>query len=674
MRNLRWALIAVLTAVVLVVLAACGQQVVTVVVTQEPGEATAAPTEPPKDTIIVCMAQEPDSLYGITSTMAVRAQVGHAFEARGWYYDRAFFYETQMLVNDEFPTFENGGATLENNVLTVTYTFKDNITWSDGTPFSVDDILFTRDVILDPDSGATTRGILDQMTFTKVDDHTLTVVYPEGVKDPLYFLPPLAGSNALSAPLPKHTLEGTAPADIATSDFARISSPVLGPYEVKEWVEGDHISLDAVPNWWGGEVKTPHLIYRFITDTNQLLASVLAGDCDYATSDGLQLTQLPFIQQSADKGLIKYDAIPSTVWEHIDFNTWPVEPGTENDGTPFFADARVRQAVAYGTNRQQMTEEILYGEVTPLNSYLPSDHWAYNTELDGTYPFDPDQAKQLLADAGWADGDGDGVLEAGSALTGDYSCDRGSWTVPAGTKFEVSFHTTTGNAMRQQLMSIFQSNMADIGITINLDPLPASVWFADDGPLFHRTYQIGEFAWVAGPDPSQLALYSGVNIYSWDPAKLPDLTNGPTGPFLTADQILTQSPDILSGTGITEDVFMNGRPAAEDLPDGLTLHYPEQISSERDTYEGQNNLGWCSAEETQQLFDGDNVIDSKDRLPFFLAAQKIFSDELPSLPLFQRVEVEAHVNSLCGPERGPSNYASWNIETWYFDSTGACGG
>ncbi len=671
MYNKRWALIGALILVASFALAACATGAVqTVVVTEmvegeivtQVVEVTAAPEVPTQDTIIICMSQEPDSLYRVTSNMAVTVQVLGAADPKGYVNDRGYFYETQMLVDNAFPSFESGDAVLEGEgsdaVLSVTYRFKDNITWSDGEPFTVDDILFTREVVIDPDSGAVTRGILDTMTFEKVDDYTLKVSYPAGVKDPLYFLPPLSSAYGISAPLPEHVLGEMTPAEIAESDYARLPNPVLGPYEFVEWVEGDRVVLKAVENWWGGEVAVPNLIFRFITDTNQLLASTLSGECDYATSDGLQLTQLPFIQQSADQGLINYDAIPSVVWEHIDMNVYP-PAAAERNGIPFFADQRVRQAVAYGTNRQQMTEQILYGEVTPLTSYLPSDHWAWNPETDGLYPYDPEQAKALLEEAGWTDADGDGVRSAASALTGEYGCGRGTWTVPAGTVFEVDFHTTTGNAMREQLSTLFQSNMADIGIKVNLDLIPASVWFGDDGPLNQRTFQIGEFAWVSDPDPAAFFLYGGTNIY-----KTPD------GEFVNAVDLWARDEATLSAAGLTYDLFAFGRPTEDQLPEGYELSRPEQIPSPEDNLEGGNYIGWCDPAATQAAFDGENLIEPQERLPYYLELQRIFAEQVPSVPLFQRVEVEAYVNGLCGPAKGPSNYASWNVETWTFVAPG----
>jgi ABC-type transport system substrate-binding protein len=543
----------------------------------------------------------------------------------------------------------------------VTYHFKDDIMWSDGEPFTVDDILYTREVIIDPDSGAVTRGILEQMTYEKIDDHTLKITYPPGVKDPTYFLPPLSTHNGISAPLPEHVLSEMTPAEIAESDYARLPNPVLGPYQFVEWVEGDRIVLEANENWSGGDVPFPNLIYRVITDTNQLLASTLSGECDFATSDGLQLTQLPFIQQSAERGLIQYDAIPSTVWEHIDFNTNPPAEA-ERDGLAYFGDVRVRQAVAYGTNRQQMTEQILYGEVQPLTSYLPSDHWAWNPETDGLYAYDPEQAKSLLEEAGWTDSDGDGVREASSALTGEYTCGRGTWTIPAGTVFEVDFHTTTGNAMREQLSTVFQANMADIGIKMNLDLVPAAVWFGDDGPLNQRTFQIGEFAWVSDPDPTAWFTYSGMNII-----------RTPEGTFVAAETLWAEREEELSASGMTYELMAFGRPTADQFPEGYSVAQNEQVPNPEDNLEGGNYGGFCDAAATQALFNGDNEIEPEARLPYFLEFQTIFAEQVPVLPLFQRVEVHAWTTGLCGPAMGPSNSSivTWNIETWSFVGEGA---
>lgn len=640
-----------------------------------------------RNTIIICLGQEPDTLYTLTSNSSASVMVGEAFGSRGWDYDTAYFYYTQMLENNEFPSFENGGAEIKDDVLSVIFRFKDGITWSDGVPFTVDDILFTHDVLFGPDGIEAGDGIYNTMAFEKIDDLTLKITYEKGIKNPTYFLPPLASQNDLADILPQHTLKNLRPEDIPNSDYARTPNPVLGPYGVAEWVQGDHIRLRAVDNWWGGEVKTPNLIFRFIPDSNQMLAALLSGECDLA-ADALSAYEVPFVQQSASRGLLQYAATPSTIWEHFDFNTWPVD-GNQQLTTPFFADPRVRQAVAYGTNRNQMAEEILFGEAEPLNSYLPSDHWAYNPELNGLYTFDPDRARSLLAEAGWEDRDGDGTLEAQRTLSGNYSCGRGSWLIPAGTPFKITLAIPTMPTFRDQLAAMFQDNMQDIGIDVALNQFPsASAMFADSAPLYTRNYDLAEFAWVANPDPDQSALYIGENIYTWDDALLPDLQPGPSGPYLVASKILEQKPGILAGTGITETMFKFGRPMDPDseiqpdpsklqfssnhLPAGLTLQFPEQTPETKDSQDGSSETGWCNEEASQALFDAQNVLTQEARIHFTQQAQQFFMDDLPVLPLFPRLKVAAWATNLCGPQPGPENNITWNVETWYFSKSGEC--
>ncbi|HEC23072.1 MAG TPA: hypothetical protein ENI95_09155 [Chloroflexi bacterium] len=611
-----------------------------------------------RDMLVVCMSEEPETLY-VTGAYPSSASltVLAAADPKGWTNDAAYSYQTLMLVNDEFPSFENGDVEFEGENLVVTFRFKDSIWWSDGAPFTVDDILFTREVLLASGSEEVDLSMLEQASFEKIDDFTLQVVYPPDTWDSRYFLPPLSTVYDLSPPLPEHVLGGMSPAEIAESDYARLPDPVLGPYRFVEWNRGESIVLEAVENWWGGEVIVPNLIFRFIGDGDRLLEALIDGECDYVAS-GLELEQLPFIQEAAGEGAIEYAAIPLPVWEHIDFNTWPVEPETERGGIPFFADAQVRQAIAYGTDRRRIIDEVLYGEGDPLNSYIPPGHWAYNPEVEGAYPYDPEMAVQLLEEAGWVDTDGDGIREAARTLSGEYSCGRGTWTIPAGTRFEVTLYSSI-SPMRDTLSAIFAENMHEIGIQVNATLLPAGEWFGEEGPLLRRTFQLGEFAWATEGDPAALEIYGGENVY-----------RTPDGASLVAEFILADNPGLPEEAGISREEFLLGRP--ERLPEGYWLVYPEQIPSATDGYEGLNFPGWCDAEATQSAFEGDNALSPEERAPHYLNLQRILIEQLPSLPLFQRIKIEASQPGLCGPAPGPVSFATWNVEQWYFSRTGEC--
>jgi peptide/nickel transport system substrate-binding protein len=170
--------------------------------------------------------------------------------------------------------------------------------------------------------------------------------------------------------------------------------------------------------------------------------------------------------------------------------------------------------------------------------------------------------------------------------------------------------------MREILSQIFQSNMADIGIKVNLDLMPMSVYFADDGPLFQRKFDLAEYAWIAGPDPGGDWLWVGVDILD------------------DAGEVLLQ----------------------------------EQIPSEEDGWIGQNFDGWVHEEASYLIFDATNTLRQSDRIPLYHAQQEIFMEEVPTLPLFQHVTVTAFAPDLKGWALGPSTVETWNIHEWYIES------
>jgi peptide/nickel transport system substrate-binding protein len=633
------AILAVLLMIAPIVLAACGPtpepQVIEKVVTQQvevtkivekegeqvtiietqvvevPVEVTVAPPEPEapavRDTLVVCMSQEPDTLYYVTSNMAVQRDVFNAYNDMASASDTAYWYYTELL--EKLPSLEDGDAVLigeegPEGQLEMTYKIKPDIFWHDGEQLTADDFKFAYDVSIDPESGIVSRGTLEKIeTVEIVDDLTFKITLKKGVMDPMY------GTyyQDVLQPLPQHVLGDTAPADIIDSEYSRTGYPGVGPFVFDEWVAGDHISFTKNQNYFQDGPNFERVVYRFIPDTNALMAALIAGECDVATSDGLQVTNLPFLQQAKAQGLVDYHAQASTVWEHFDMNQWPWD-----DRLPWFAKTEVRQAVGFGTNRQQMTEEILYGEVEPMRSWIPADSWAFNPDVK-EYAYDPEQAKELLASVGFEDKDGDGVLEA-YGYSGTYY-DGTEWSIPDGTPFEISFNTTTGNAMREALSQIFQANMADIGVKVNLDLLPASVYFADDGPLSQRRFDICEYAWVSDPDPGGDTLWVGIDLFN---------------------------------------------EAGEKV-------YPEQIPSEEDDWDGQNYDGWANEEASWLSYEAKNRLKQSERIPLYADQQIIFMEELPTLPLFQRVEVTGFAPDLRGIQKGPSNYVTWNIHEWYIE-------
>ncbi len=569
--------------------------------------ATPPPTQPPAatkapqpKTLVVCMSQEPDTLYFNGSNMMVTTltlEAGYRDGQLGGIDQRDYDY--QPIILQKLPSIKDGDAKItkvkvkagdtiekdgavvkadkdmELDQISATFKMKAGLKWSDGTVMKASDSVFGYKTGLDKDSGITTRYTRDRTASYVATDASTTVW--TGIPGFVYAL----YNTMFFEPLPEHVLKDIAPKDIKASAFGR--KPVgYGPFRVTNWVSGDRIEMEKNPNYWRASEGLPKLdrvIYRFIPDTNQLTAQLIAGQCDIGTQDALNTDAIPFLDQAEKNGLLKPYYIPGSTWEHIDFNTQPTK--APKPRVDLFSDVKVRQAIAFGTNRKEMNDKILFGKSVIMDATVPATHWAYpkdDSQL-AKYPYDPKKAEALLDEAGWVKG-ADGVRAKG------------------GTKLSATISTTAGNKPREAIMQIFQANMKAIGVEIKLDFPPSTVLFGrgKDSDYMSGNFDLMLYAWVAGTEPTLL-------VY-------------------TCDQVPTAAL----------------------------------------TWSGQNNTYWCNADfdKAYSGFNGNLV--REDRVKFTADAYKVFTKELPALPLYQRVNVYATNPRVLNFKPNPSASETWNIE------------
>ncbi|MCS6842148.1 MAG: ABC transporter substrate-binding protein [Roseiflexus sp.] len=184
----------------------------------------------------------------------------------------------------------------------------------------------------------------------------------------------------------------------------------------------------------------------------------------------------------------------------------PTPTGAFRTPHPILSDVRVRQAIAYCTNRLELIQSV-YSFLTPeqqqqllMDTFLPKTHWAVATEADGivTYPFDPEKGKALLEEAGWKLAEGQRV--------------RTKDGVPLALEF-----TTTNAQFRITWATVLEKQLLDnCGIQIIRKHAPASWWFGGASGLRRRDFELGAFAWVGEADPG------GRSLYACDQIPLPD--------------------------------------------------------------------------------------------------------------------------------------------------------
>jgi peptide/nickel transport system substrate-binding protein len=362
-----------------------------------------------------------------------------------------------------------------------------------------------------------------------------------------------------------------------------------GAFVIKEWVPGDHITVEKNPNYFRASEGLPYVdtvIYRFVADSNAAVAQMISGECDIVTQDASLEDQTELLLKLEEEGVIEPIFVTGTVWEHVDFG---INPVPEYDRPDFFEDVRMRQAIVYCLDRQAVVDTVLYGRSIVISTYIPPEHPLYAEGLT-EYPYDPEKGKALLEEMGWMDSDGDGVREA-----------KGVEGIADGTLLEFKWGSTTA-AMRVQYMQIFQQHLADCGIKVNLENLASGEWFADgpEGPLFGRRFDMGSFAWLTGVEPS-CNLYLG--------SETPSEENGWAGQ---------------NNPGLMNDAFDAACKRALGALPGTT----------------------------------DYIEGHKD-------AQRIFSEQLPVVPLFLRLKLAATRPEVKGFIMDPThNSEMWNVEAF----------
>lgn len=309
--------------------------------------------------------------------------------------------------------------------LEITFNLKKDVKWHDGKPFTSRDVLFTYKLMIDPKTPTAYSGDFLRVKKAETpDDYTFVVTYDKP------FAPALISWS--SAILPAHLLEGK---DITETEFGR--NPVgTGPYIFSKW-DSDKIILLSNKDYFEGRAYIDRVIYRVIPDGQTMFLELKKGGIDWMGLSPIQYsrqTETGFFKENFQKY-----RFPSFSYTYLGYNLRDEK----------FKDKRVRQALSYAINRQEIIDGVLMGLGRESTGPYLSDMWVYDENVK-RYSYDTAKAKELLSQAGWKDSDNDGILDRD------------------GEKFEFTIITNQGNLMRARTGEIIQKNLQDIGINVKL--------------------------------------------------------------------------------------------------------------------------------------------------------------------------------------------------------------
>ena len=299
----------------------------------------------------------------------------------------------------------------------VTYTFhlNPNATWHDGQPVTADDVQFSFDALADPATGSVYTASFQETaaSWKALDDHTFQIVAKEPKMDFLY--------NLTAYIVPKHVWESVDRKDWKSDPGATGQDPSRvigsGPFKFKEWKPGESISLVRNDAYYD---KVPYLdeyVQKIWPDQTAVVNALLNQEVD---STGLEPADVQGVD--GQPGL-KVEIFPTRSFTYLEYNLDPTV-------TTKWQDDRVRKALFYALDRESIVNNILLGYSEVAQGTQPVISYAYAPDkIETHYSHDPEKAKQLLADAGWTDSDGDGVVDKdGEAMAFEYLYPSGSPT------------------------------------------------------------------------------------------------------------------------------------------------------------------------------------------------------------------------------------------------------
>ncbi len=347
--------------------------------------------------------------------------------------------------------------------LTIIFHLKKNVRWHDGHPFTARDVKFTFEKLLDPNVPTPYSGDFKMVESLEVlDDYTIKVTYIEP------FSPGLASWGMPM--MPEHLLKGE---DLMKTPFAR--SPIgTGPYKFKRWISGERIDLVSNHDYFEHRPYIDRYIYRIIPDPDTTFLELQTQKVDW-----MPLKPLQYLRQTDTKVFKKHFRkfrYPIFSYTYMAYNL-------KND---LFKDKKVRQAISYAVDKNEIIEGVLLGLGKVCTGPFVPKSWAYNKNVK-PFPYDAEKAKEILASCGWQDTDGDGLLDKD------------------GKTFQFTILVNQGNEERKKASEIIQRRLKEIGIKVDIWVLEWAVFlnkFVDE-----KNFDCMILGWGLGLDPDNFDIW-----------------------------------------------------------------------------------------------------------------------------------------------------------------------
>jgi peptide/nickel transport system substrate-binding protein len=596
-----------------------------------PAQATVAPATlpPPPKTLIVCLRDEPTSLY-LYSPAYLSGQDGREvdtifqaiydgpFDIRGFDYrpvvlekapsvtdgdarvqtvtvnENEVYFNPVTLQPDSLQTgatylptgcrdlscgetYSGGEVTMDQ--LVVDFKLIEGLRWSDGEPLTATDSVFSYHIDASADTPSTKFLVNHTQAYEAIDDRTARWTGIPGFMDNEY-------RGNFWSPLPEHVLSDLTAAQLLENEAANQRPIGWGPYQIDTWHRGRDLRLTPNPFYFRADEGLPAfdvLEFRFLgRDAGSAIEQLTTGECDILDESLVSLDQIQTLMSLEDESRLAVDWVPGAVEERLEFNLAPP------DGGSLVADVEARRGLAACIDRQAIVDQVLDGVGEVAASYIPSGDPLSLPSVAGAV-YDPADGNQRLEAAGW-------ILHEGGP--GSVRQARGVRGVQDGTKLALTLSSPSGE-LEQAVAEMIRDDLAACGVEVKIEPLDPAELLAEwpDGAVFGRHFDLALWAWPTIASPVCEMFSSG------------------------------QIPSDANPHGINASGFSD--PDYDEACQSLLLDIPDSTA----------------------FADGVRT------------TQEVLADQLPALPLFLRPRLIAHSTEICGAEPDPTTESLlWNLE------------
>nr|MBA5584189.1 peptide-binding protein [Anaerobacillus isosaccharinicus]QOY38521.1 peptide-binding protein [Anaerobacillus isosaccharinicus] len=414
------------------------------------------------------------------------------------------------------------------------YTLREGVKFHDGVELTAEDVEFTYSIFKHEDySGPRAGSFSNVESIEAIEKYKVKFTLSEA--DARF--PTLAGYGIL----PKHILGDVPVADLGEYQEFNQKNPIgAGPFKFVSWTAGQNLVVEAFDDYFEGRPYLDKVTFRFASDSNALVLLMQTGDIDWMIAPPAELGTIETFNHAR---------ISNTLALRYDYIGWNLQ-------NPLFQDVKVRQALTHAIDRQEIVDTIMEGNATVAHAPVSPLSWSYNDNVP-KFDFDPEKAKQMLAEAGWEPG-ADGILQKD------------------GKKFSFTVLSNDGNVVRRDIGIIMQQYLGNIGIEVKAEQMEWGAFLDKINPP-NYDFDAVVLAWGLALDPDPSAI--------WHSKEIANGLNNISYSNPIVDEIADSNTKILDQAERAKELAKVWEILAEEQP-YTYMYYPQQFIALNKKIEG----------------------------------------------------------------------------------------